>query len=73
MKYLWLIAKLNPGFRKINWNQYLTNYAVKTENQNLDYQVSPSFQGVNRLFVLFSENKASRKGHAQYYLSKVEI
>ena len=35
--------------------------------------VEPSFQGVNRLFVLASENDTQRTSHSRYYLSNVEI
>ena len=34
---------------------------------------SPSFQRVNRPFVLSFENETGRRGHATYYLLKVEI
>ena len=33
----------------------------------------PSFQGVNRLFVLAFENDAQRTLHSDYYLPNVEI
>ena len=32
-----------------------------------------SFQGVNRLFVLSSENENGRTSHSEYHLPKVEI
>ena len=35
--------------------------------------VNPSFQGVNRIFVLSFENEDDRTSHSNYYLSKVEI
>ena len=35
--------------------------------------MDPRFQGVNRLFVLESENDAQRKVHSGYYLPNVEI
>ena len=35
--------------------------------------VEPSFQGVNRLFVLAFENDAQRTLHSDYYLPNVEI
>ena len=48
---------------------------VSTEglNQYLDFLIDPSFQGVNRLFVLLFENEVDRKVHTGYYLPKVEI
>ena len=35
--------------------------------------VEPSFQGVNRLFVLAFENDTQRTSHSDYYLPNVEI
>ena len=35
--------------------------------------VQPSFQGVNRLFVLAFENDTQRTSHYGYYLPNVEI
>ena len=35
--------------------------------------IDPSFQGVNRLFVLSFENENGRTSHSEYYLPKVEI
>ena len=48
---------------------------VSTEglNQYLDFLIDPSFQRVNRLFVLLFENEVDRKVHTGYYLPKVEI
>ena len=42
-------------------------------NQRLDYLNDPSFQGVNRLFVLSSENEALRTSYKRYYLLTEEI
>ena len=39
----------------------------------MNYLINPSFQGVNRLFLLSSENEDQRKSHSTYYLPKVEI
>ena len=48
---------------------------VSTEglNQYLDFLIDPSFQRVNRIFVLLFENEVDRKVHTGYYLPKVEI
>ena len=35
--------------------------------------VEPSFQGVNKLFVLAFENDAQRASHSRYYIPNVEI
>ena len=39
----------------------------------LDFLIDPSFQGVNRPFVLLFENKDDRTVHTKYYLPTVEI
>ena len=43
------------------------------QNPNLNYLIEPSFQGVNRLFVLAFENDEQRKVYYGYYLPNVEI
>ena len=56
---LQLLDQLKSGFkRKINWNKYQSKISVQAQNQYLDYLVDPSFQGVNRLFVLSFGNNA---------------
>ena len=52
-----LIQQLKSGFKRvINWNKYLSKPELLRRNPNLNHLVEPSFQGVNRLFVLASEN-----------------
>ena len=56
-----LLQQLKSGFKKvINWNKYLSNPQLLAQNPNLTYLIEPSFQGVNRLFVLAFENDARR-------------
>ena len=43
------------------------------QKQYLDFVIDPSFQGVNRIFVLLFENEDSRKVNTGYYLPKGEI
>ena len=67
-----LLQQLKSGFKRtIRWNKY--EWSVKTfaQNRYLNYLINPSFQGVNRLFVLSFEN--DRTSHSTYYLPKVEI
>ena len=47
--------------------------STERQNQYLDLLIGPSFQGVNRLFVLPFENDGDRKVHTKYYFPKVEI
>ena len=66
--------KLKSGFKRvINWNKYLSKPELLAKNPNLNHLVEPSFQGVNRLFVLAFENHNHRTSDDQYYLPTVEI
>ena len=47
--------------------------SIDKPNEHLDYLTDPSFQGVNRLFVLSFENNAHRTRHTWYFLAKGEI
>ena len=50
--------QLESGFKKrINWNKYQSKITEQTKNPYLDFLIDPSFQGVNRLLVLSSEDK----------------
>ena len=69
-----LLPQLKSGFNKIiNWNKYLTKPELLRRNPNLNYLVEPSFQGVNRLFVLAFENDTQKTSSKRYYLPNVEI
>ena len=46
---------------------------MQTRNHYLNHLIDPSFQGVNRLFVLSFENDAHRKTYKRYFLPTVEI
>ena len=48
--------------RTINWNKYHSNVSRQTQNQYLGFLVDPSFQAVNRLFVLLFESDARITG-----------
>ena len=68
------LQQLKSGFKRvINLNKYLSKPELLARNQNLNYLVEPSFQGVNRLFVLAFENDTQRTTHNAYYLPNVEI
>ena len=69
-----LLQQLESGFKRaINWNEYLSKPELLAQNPNLNHLVEPSFQGVNRLFVLAFENDTQRTSHSGYYLPNVEI
>ena len=47
--------------------------SMQERNRYLDFLIDPSFQGVNRLFVLLFENNTVRKSYKHYYFPAVEI
>ena len=69
-----LLKQLEYGFKRtINWKKYLTKTSNQTRNRYIDYLIDPSFQGVNRLFVLSFKDDDGRESHKQYYLLTVKI
>ena len=69
-----LLQQLKPGFKKTSiWNKYKSSVKTFAQNRYLNYLINPSFQGLNRLFVLPFENENGRTSHSTYYLPKVEI
>ena len=42
--------------RLINWNKYQSKVTQQAQNRYLDFLIDPSFQEVNRLFVLIFED-----------------
>ena len=44
-----------------------------TKTNNLNYLIDPTFNKVNRLFVLSFENEEGRTSFSKYYVPKVEI
>ena len=68
------LQQLKSGFKRvINWNKYLSKAELLAQNPNLNHLVEPSFEGVNRLFVLAFENDDDRTSDEEYYLPTVEI
>ena len=49
-----LSQQLKSGFNKrtISWNKYQSKLTIQVPNPYFDYLIDPSFQKVNRLFVL---------------------
>ena len=69
-----LLSQLKSSFRRIiSWNKYLAKPELLVQNANLNHLIEPSFQGVNRLFVLAFENDAQRTSNKRYYIPNVEI
>ena len=68
------LKQLKSGFKRvINWNKYLSKPELLAQNPNLNHLVEPSFQGINRLFVLAFSNDNRRTSDERYYLPTVEI
>ena len=73
------IEQQNKGFtRSIYWNEYIT----KEINEDADANVfkynnlDPSFQGVNRLFVMAynrANGQPTRNGRRKYYLPRIDL
>ena len=69
-----LLPQLKNGFKRtITWNKYLIKPELLAQNANLNQLVEPSFQGINRLFVLAFENDDQRTSNKGYYTPNVEI
>ena len=62
-----LLEQLKSGFKRtINCNKYEPKVTVEQQNRYLDFLINPSFQGVNRLFVLSFQNTDDRTSYRRY-------
>ena len=69
-----LLGQLKSGFKGIiNWNKYLSKPELLLQNADHNHLVGPSFQGVNRLFVLAFENDNHAISTRRFNLPTVEI
>ena len=69
-----LSQQLKSGFKRIIYcSRYLSKPELLAQNPNLNHLVEPSFQGVNRFFVLAFEDDAQITSKKRYYLPNVEI
>ena len=69
-----LLQQLKSGFKRaVSWNKYLSKPELLAQNPNLKHLIEPSFQGINRLFVLAFEEDAQRTSSKRYYLPNVQI
>ena len=51
------LEQLKSGFKKtIKWNKYRSELTNQTKTNNLNYLIDPTFNKVNRLFVLSFDN-----------------
>ena len=66
--------QLRTGFKRtIKWNKYRSEMTNQTKTNNLNYLIDPTFNKVNRLFVLSFENEEDRTSFSKYYTPKVEV
>ena len=73
-KNIKLLKQLESGFRRtLNWNKYHSKKSSWAQCRYLNVLNDPSFQGVNRLFVLLFEGDDCRKSYMEYYLPTVKI
>ena len=69
-----LLPQLKSGVKiLISWNKYLAKPELFAQKANLNHLIEPSFQGVNRLFVLAFEHDDQRISNKRYYIPNVEI
>ena len=69
-----LLPQLKNGFKRaITWNKYLAKPELLVWNANFNHLIEPSFQGLNRLFILAFENDDQRTSNKRYYITNVEI
>ena len=69
-----LFKQLESGFKRtINWDKYQSKKTSQAQKRYLDILIDPSFQGVNRLFVLSFKDDDGRKSYKQYYLPTAKI
>ena len=56
-----LLPQLKSAFKRtVSWNKYLAKPELLAQNSNLNHLIEPSFQIVNRIFVLAFENDAQK-------------
>ena len=73
------IEQQNKGFqRSIYWNEYKTKEQTENADANSPMYISldPSFQGVNRLFIMVYnrvDGQPTRNGQRKYYLPRIDL
>ena len=68
------LEQLKVGFKRtIKWNKYRSEMNNHTKTNNLNYLIDPTYNKVDRLFVLSFENEEDRISFSKYYAPKFEI
>ena len=69
-----LLEQLKTGYKRtIKWNKYGSEMSKQTKTNNLNYLIDPTFNKVNRFFVLSFKNEDYRFSFSKCYTPKVEI
>ena len=69
-----LYEKLKTGVSiYFMWSKYRSQVIKQTATNKLNYLVNPTFNNVNRLFVLAFPNEEDRSSFSKYYTPAVEI
>ena len=55
------------------WSKYRSQMINQTATNNLNFLIDPTFNNVNRLFVLAFQNEEDRRSFSKYYTPTVEI
>ena len=55
------------------WNKYRSQVINQTATSNLNFLTDPTFNNINRLFVLAFPNEEDRRSFSKYYTPTVEI
>ena len=64
-----ILPQLKTGFKRtISWNKYQSEPTLQKQNRYLNYLIDPSFQEVNKLFVLSFENDKHRRSYKRHFL-----
>ena len=57
----------------LTWNKYRSQMINQTATNNLNFLIDPTFNNINRLFVLAFPNEEDRRSFSKYYTPTVEI
>ena len=69
-----LLEQLKTRFKRtIKWNKYRSEVTKQAKINNLNYLIDPTFNKVNRLFVLSFKNEDDRASFSKYYTESFEI
>ena len=63
---------IDSGFKRtINWNKCQSKTTIQRQNQYLNCQIGPNFQGRNRLFVLSFKTIQNKQGTRDIFYNSI--